>query len=96
MCGDQEEATQQERAAEERERYHIGAEWADAHCLRVQVDTVLFRQKVDLTKYIEESVFNFDHVFDETSQNQQVLCDKLRFMQRLLGHLCNQLSRGQR
>lgn len=23
-----------------------------------------FRQKVDLTKYIEESIFNFDYAFD--------------------------------
>lgn len=27
------------------------------------------RQKVDLTKYIEETVFNFDFAFDEQSTN---------------------------
>ena len=31
------------------------------------------RQKVDLTKYIEESAFNFDYAFDEACDNEHVL-----------------------
>jgi hypothetical protein len=31
-----------------------------------------FRNKVDLTKYIEESHFQFDSVFDEKSTNEMV------------------------
>jgi hypothetical protein len=30
------------------------------------------RNKVDLTKYIEEHNFNFDNVFDEKADNNQV------------------------
>ena len=30
------------------------------------------RQKVDLTKYIEEHDFNFDNVFDSDADNQRV------------------------
>ena len=31
-----------------------------------------FRNKVDLTKYIEEHNFNFDNVFDENADNNVV------------------------
>ena len=33
---------------------------------------VCFRNKVDLTKYIEEHNFNFDNVFDENADNNVV------------------------
>ena len=29
-----------------------------------------FRQKVDLTKYVENHEFNFDNVFDKEADNQ--------------------------
>ena len=32
----------------------------------------LIRQKVDLTKYIEEHQFNFDNCFDSDADNQRV------------------------
>ena len=31
-----------------------------------------YRNKVDLTKYIEEHNFNFDNVFDDTADNNLV------------------------
>jgi len=34
--------------------------------------------KVDLTKYIEEHIFNFDRVFDETATNQQIYLETVR------------------
>ena len=36
------------------------------------IQFTLSRQKVDLTKYIEETVFNFDFAFDELTSNEQV------------------------
>ena len=36
----------------------------------ISITNLLFRQKVDLTKYIEETTFNFDYAFDETSKNE--------------------------
>jgi hypothetical protein len=33
---------------------------------------ISYRNKVDLTKYIEEHNFNFDNVFDEEADNQLV------------------------
>ena len=31
-----------------------------------------YRNKVDLTKYIEEHNFNFDNVFDESADNNMI------------------------
>lgn len=36
------------------------------------------RQKVDLTKYIEETTFNFDHAYDEESTNESIYEDAIR------------------
>jgi kinesin family member 2/24 len=36
-----------------------------------------FRNKVDLTKYIEEHNFNFDNVFDENADNNVVSLSQL-------------------
>ena len=33
---------------------------------------LLFREKVDLTQYIEEHLFAFDQVFDDLVTNEQV------------------------
>ena len=33
---------------------------------------LISRQKVDLTKYLEETIFNFDFAFDEKTNNEQV------------------------
>jgi kinesin family protein 2/24 len=30
------------------------------------------KQKVDLTKYIDEHAFNFDHVFDDEASNDDI------------------------
>jgi len=32
-----------------------------------------YRNKVDLTKYIEEHNFNFDNVFDDRADNNEVI-----------------------
>lgn len=40
---------------------------------------ILFRNKVDLTKYIEEHNFNFDNVFDFQSDNQEVCICYFKF-----------------
>ncbi len=37
-----------------------------------------FRQKVDLTKYMEETTFNFDYAFDQNSDNQQIYESTIR------------------
>lgn len=34
--------------------------------------SISYRTKVDLTKYIEEHNFNFDNVFDDGSDNHEV------------------------
>jgi kinesin family protein 2/24 len=39
---------------------------------------IKFRQKVDLTKYIEETTFNFDHAYDEESTNESIYHDSIR------------------
>ena len=36
------------------------------------------RQKVDLTKYLEETAFNFDHVYNETSTNEEIYDESIR------------------
>lgn len=33
---------------------------------------IIFREKVDLTQYIEEHTFKFDAVFDEYTDNEEV------------------------
>eukprot|EP01017_Pseudomicrothorax_dubius_P016156 TRINITY_DN1836_c0_g1_i1.p1 TRINITY_DN1836_c0_g1~~TRINITY_DN1836_c0_g1_i1.p1 ORF type:complete len:638 (+),score=143.28 TRINITY_DN1836_c0_g1_i1:107-2020(+) len=45
------------------------------------VSTVIVRelkQKVDLTKYVEEHVFSFDQAFDENSSNEALYCSAVR------------------
>lgn len=37
-----------------------------------------YKQKVDLTKYIEENAFNFDYAFDETTNNDQIYTKAVR------------------
>ena len=37
------------------------------------------RQKVDLTKYIEEHLFNFDYAFGENCSNEQVILKEKMF-----------------
>ena len=43
--------------------HHLRQKYSNCHCQRVQVPFSPFRQKVDLTKYIEETAFNFDFAF---------------------------------
>ena len=40
--------------------------------MHVLTKFVEYRQKVDLTKFIEEHDFNFDNCFDSDMNNQQV------------------------
>lgn len=46
-----------------------------------RVNTVVVREpklKVDLTRYVEEHNFLFDHAFDETTSNDQLYCGSVR------------------
>lgn len=45
---------------------------------------LLHRQKVDLTKYIEEHDFNFDNCFDSDADNQRVSYKPDKFFKSLL------------
>jgi len=41
---------------------------------------LIYRNKVDLTKYIEEHHFNFDMVFDENATNEMIYLETVRPM----------------
>ena len=40
--------------------------------MKESIANEILRQKVDLTKYIEETTFNFDYAFDEYSRNEEI------------------------
>lgn len=48
----------------------------DTDIISVRGDQTLIvselKQKVDLTKYIEEHIFNFDQIFDDSTSNEQM------------------------
>lgn len=46
--------------------------WRHHHRQRTQVGEKIIRTKVDLTKYIEESMFTFDNAFGEDATNEQM------------------------
>ena len=47
-----------------RSRHSIRKKLWHRNSQRIQVDRYKYRQKVDLTKYLEEAIFNFDFAFD--------------------------------
>ena len=51
---------------------------------------------MDLTKYIEETVFNFDYAFNEESTNEEVFVPTFRFMTMLFDHLLTRHSKEPR
>ena len=85
--GDSKTSSEQKIIKSRRFEHHRNQEPWNSDCEWVQVAFAWFRQKVDLTKYLEETVFNFDFAYDEDSRNEEVLISSARSMRLRCGHL---------